>query len=1331
LSCEQQPEKGLPAGEAPVTEPSLPEESILLQALEIACPAGRAAFLDRACGENGNLRAEVEALLRAHAQSGDLLDLPDKPAVTVEESSRERPGTVIGPYKLLQQIGEGGMGTVFMAEQQHPVRRKVALKVIKAGMDSAQVIARFEAERQALALMDHVNIARVFDGGTTESGRPYFVMELVHGVPITQYCDDNRLTPRERLELFVPACQAVQHAHQKGVIHRDLKPSNILVTMYDGKPVPKVIDFGVAKATEQKLTERTLFTQYGTLVGTLEYMSPEQAEMSALGVDTRSDIFSLGVLLYELLTGSTPLSHKRVKAAAYAEVLRMIRDEEPPRPSTRLSDSGETLASISANRHTEPAKLAGLLRGELDWIVMKTLEKDRSRRYETANGLAMDLKRYLSDEPVLACPPSAMYRLRKLVRRNKRILATVGLVALTLVAGTVVSTLQAIRATEAEGLARTRLQAETEAQNATRQQLRLTEEAQEQATRRLYDARLAQARAGSLSRRVGQRFDSLDALAEAAKIARDLNLPEQRLLELRNAAIACLALPDLRIAKEWNGFPTGSLSVGFDGTLKRYARVDRQGVVHIHQVGGDTEICRLPGMGPGQAWAWFSPDGQFLALAHQDDRIKVWKLAGSEAVVLVEELSAPGGVAFSPDSRRLAIGHADGSLRLYELPSGRQLKQLEGVPRHRGLAFHPEGRQLAVCCATGVQIYDLETGRIFADLPQPPGADCVAWHPGGKTLAVNGGDRIIHIWDVDTRSLIARLEGHKADGIYFAYNHAGDLLASTGWDGTMRLWDPRTGRQLFKTEVYLASLGFSPDDRFLTAGVADTKLRIWELAGLSAYRTLVGGPVPKQASHYTGCALSPNGRLLALTQEAGVSFWDLARRKELAFTLIGNTRSVVFESSDALLTGGPAGSLRWPIQENVEAPGLLRIGPPTRLLPFWGEGIACSSDGRVLTSPQGNGALVLDQDHPDRPIRLTCHRDVRFTAVSPDGRWVATGSHWDTKVKVWAARTGKLEKELPVETGSMVGFSPDGRWLATTGGGLALWEVGSWRPGKQIGGGVFAFSPDCKLLAVEAGHGVIRLVNPDSGQEYARLEDPNQESAFRLCFSPDGAQLIAPTQASQSVHVWDLRTIREQLVRMGLDWELPPYPSAEPDDGKSLRVEIHLGVLGAKLQAHEYLLQGYGYCRSKQWDKSMAAYARAIELDPKIGGGLNNLAWLLLTCPDAKLRDPGRAAELAARASQLTPLDGHAWNTLGVAQYRAGDWQAAVVALAKSDELLGEKDLSFNAFFLAMAHWQLGKKEEARSWMDRAVRWMDKNKPQDEQLRRIRDEAEQLLGTKK
>jgi serine/threonine protein kinase len=424
------------------------EKEIFLAALTQPSAGERALFLDHACGADAVLRGQIEALLAEHAKLGSYLEVPVTAGQQTlnEPPTPERLGAFIGPYKLLQQIGEGGMGAVYMAEQIQPVQRKVALKLIKPGMDSRQVIARFEAERQALAMMDHVNIARVFDGGTTENGRPYFVMELVHGVPITRYCDDNQLTPRERLELFVPVCQAIQHAHQKGIIHRDIKPSNVMVTLYDGKPVPKIIDFGVAKATEQKLTERTLFTQFGTMVGTFEYMAPEQAETSALGVDTRCDIYSLGVLLFELLTGSTPLTAKRMKEAAYTEILRMIKEEEPPKPSTRLSDTGEGLASIAAQRKTEPAKLTRLVRGELDWIVMKTLEKDRNRRYATANDFATDVERYLSDEPVLACPPSAGYRLRKFARRNKGVLTATLIIAITLVGGMVVSARQTSKA---------------------------------------------------------------------------------------------------------------------------------------------------------------------------------------------------------------------------------------------------------------------------------------------------------------------------------------------------------------------------------------------------------------------------------------------------------------------------------------------------------------------------------------------------------------------------------------------------------------------------------------------------------------------------------------------------------------------------------------------------------------------------------------------------------------------------------------------------------------------------------------------------------------------
>ncbi len=412
------------------------ERDVFIEALGVQ-PADRPAVLEQACQGDAALRAQVERLLAEHdRQESFILDKPpaDIDATIDHPQLSERPGTSVGPYKLLQQIGEGGMGVVFMAEQIEPLRRTVAVKIIKPGMDTRQVIARFEAERQALAMMEHPNIAKVLDAGTTASGRPYFVMELVKGVPITQYCDERQLPLRARLELIVPVCQAVQHAHQKGLIHRDIKPSNVLVAEYDDHPAPKVIDFGVAKATAQRLTERTMFTEFGQVIGTLEYMSPEQAKLNQLDIDTRSDIYSLGVLLYELLTGSTPFGHERLSTGAFDEMLRVIREEEPPKPSTRLS-SAKGLPSIASMRGMQPMQLHHLVRGELDWIVMKAIEKDRNRRYQTANAFAADIQRYLKNESVAACPPSTSYRLRKFSQRHKVGVVAGLAIALALVLG--------------------------------------------------------------------------------------------------------------------------------------------------------------------------------------------------------------------------------------------------------------------------------------------------------------------------------------------------------------------------------------------------------------------------------------------------------------------------------------------------------------------------------------------------------------------------------------------------------------------------------------------------------------------------------------------------------------------------------------------------------------------------------------------------------------------------------------------------------------------------------------------------------------------------------
>jgi serine/threonine protein kinase/WD40 repeat protein len=1359
------------------------ERDIFLAALDIACPTDRAAYVAVACADNPALRERLEAMLAFHNREDSFLD--DSCVATHSwppDTTIEGEGSIIGRYKLLEKIGEGGFAIVFMAEQTEPVRRRVALKVIKPGMDSKQIIGRFEIERQALALMDHPNIAKVFDGGMTDSGRPYFVMELVNGVPLTEYCDTFKLDTNERLAIFVQICRAVQHAHQKGIIHRDLKPSNVLVTLHDDAPVPKVIDFGIAKATQQRLTERTVFTRFQHFIGTPIYMSPEQATFSGLDIDTRSDIYSLGVLLYELLTGVTPFDKDKLSEAAYDELCRIIRDEQPPTPSTRISTLGEKLKLVAANRRTAPGELQHALCGELDWIVMKALEKDRSRRYETANAFAMDVERYLANEPVLACPPSAAYRLRKFALRNKAAVLTGALVFVALLGGTIGTSWQWFRAEDNAAAAKANEQTADVKRREAEKNLKRALAAEKGLKEQLWQSFVDQGRARIYSGQPGQRHKALEALREAAQIR---GSPE-----LRDLAIAALARTDIRLGHQWAGWPDGSDFVAFDADLEWYARADHNGTVSIRRVDDDQELFSLSDAAYKNMrfFLRFSSDQKYLAVTYGDGfepqcTLHVWDLERRDKPVLKHPV-CNRGFDFTPDSRQVAVAQSDGSIGLFDLRRGALVRPLGKGPMPNDLLISPDGTKLAVSAAFGsqVQVRDLASGALEATVECPGKmAHDLAWHPHDPNLlaTANWG---VHLWDLRIpEKPIATLPGQAGPTTNIAFSHSGDVLASKGWgDTTVRLWDTWTGRQLVQIPGTSAHgeepLQFSRDDRRLAFYQSVTQIGWWDVELAREFRSLASHAQLHQGN-YPSLDISPDGRLVVAPSRDGnsngIRLWDLETGRELAFLPVGATFALKFHpQGGSLFSAHSEGLYQWPIRDGPDA---LHIGPPRRVGPHdTAVHVAFGPDGlRLAVAYINRGGMVLDLATPPpppsagspqsvpSPDRLlsrmnNVERGVSFVqgpvnqvTLSSDGRWLAGAMSQSNGVMVFDLQSGKHLTTLPARLYSRAELSPDPdvKWLVTSAADeYCIYEVGTWERRHRLprtaggdGGGPIAFSPDGKVLAVVLDGLTVQLIDPATAHVFCTLEppEPDRNLPGTLRFSPDGSQLAVCTPELRMLHVWDLRLLGDRLASLGQHWALPAFPAAPPQVGAAPRaVEVDYGELHRQVELADPLIQRYwDLMRTGGYAEAIAQLGKLLGRAPNHRLALNNLAWELATSPDEKQRDPTRAVELAKKAVERAPLDAIYWNTLGVAHYRAGDYRGAIEALAKSEELEPETHFAFNAFFLAMAHWQLEQTDEARQWLDRASAWMTRKEAElqndaswQEELRRFRSEAENLIG---
>jgi WD40 repeat protein/serine/threonine protein kinase len=1157
-----------------MTSKKNPEE-IFTEAVEISDPAQQEKYLDEICAGDEKLRAEVDALLKWHKEAGDFLEVPDDdPNSTLETSaSPECSGTVIGRYKLLQKIGEGGMATVYMAEQKQPIRRRVAFKIIKLGMDTKQVIARFEAERQALAMMDHSNIAKVFDAGTTDTGRPYFVMELVRGLPITKFCDSNHLTTRERLDLFISVCQAVQHAHQRGVIHRDIKPSNVLVTLHDGQPVPKVIDFGVAKAVNQQLTEKTVFTRYSQMIGTPEYMSPEQAEMSGLDIDTRTDVFSLGVLIYELLTGTTPFDQEYLLSKGYGEMQRIIREEEPVRPSTKISTLGEALTDVAKHRRTSPELLCKLIRTDLDWIVMKTLEKDRDRRYESVSEFAADIKRHLNNESVLAGRPSSVYRIQKFFKRNKLLVTSATAIAMILVFATTVSLWQMVRANRAAdqlGLERDRAvkaeqsarAAETEARTAqeTAAKERDHAKASERSARlNLYAADMKAVQENIDNGNLGAAQKLLKAHQEYVG-EDDIRGWEWRYLWKRaqgdhqqrfaghEDCVNCVAFS-----------PDGELIASGSKDQSIIVR-DKEGKILAGRVTG-SEVNSIS----------FSKDGIYLAASNNKGGVLLWDVGSFNLVKqFAEQEDDCAYVSFSPTDPVLAMAYGSGRVKLWDYTTkseGTWLPQsLESDPEKKDseeedfwssvAAFSNDGEYLATFApATGrYDIWEIENLQRIASLKDFEGRSYAEGHvsfiPGTSTVFLGDRGNGSFLWDFESGNVtmpISETEGRAIARAVFTSD--GTMMATAGFDHTVRLWEIAGTAVQEKTRLYghtneVWAIAITPDEMELATGGVDSDVLIWSAKPHENTESI------KKTFFACKPCFSGDGQLVAV---AGGIFpflntliYDLEAACFLKTEIAGYPVDFSDDATEIIVVRGDfesIGLVSWNLTKSRtswESDPWPIHGMPTslptisRARKLW----ACAwEDNSVIVGNYANRTMLGAWKSQEGRVETI--------AFSPDGRLILTADRADAtsgSVIVWSCSDPIVPKMCYEITEHRyhvcsAAFSFDGEILATGDfeSRILLTDVATGAVRQELVGQKqmvmgLAFAPDGKTLVSAHGDGTIRFWHVATGRELAKIQLGDR--AWSVALSPDGNALATMTGGPfalvpEELHVWQVPSFEE------------------------------------------------------------------------------------------------------------------------------------------------------------------------------------------------------------